>query len=688
MSEFLNEVWGIGKLYIDFKFKRATNPQIAAIILSVNPDNYDRYISLNSFKSIFKSLELDVNEYSVQLMQVGVLNAVIALEIRLSSILEALNELAKNEIIRYQNYEFLTKFLNSLELKEAQFDASELTFHKNINTLNEIYSELISLGGLKTRLDLAYENANNSKFFIAVTGVINAGKSSTLNALMNQKILGASNIPETANLSVLTYSKEPFAKVDFWDKEAQISMNLEPKDLTSKTVAINELKNYTTAANDISKFVKEVTLGVDLEILKDGINIVDTPGLDDAVVLREELTKSYMQTSDFILHLMNASQSATKKDMSFICNTLKNGKSGGLIVVLTHVDKLSKDDLAEVLAYTKSSVQTELREYGFDESLGEDVEYFCVSATQNIGINELKNYLYDKFFGANSPKANLIIDNYKKELLNVTEIIKDSAFDELSVLNGDAKSSSLKLDSLNLEITKLNENLEEINIELANLLKKLDYSDTNEFSSLKNIASRIKDRIISDVKYAKSKKQKVDFDRLGVICESGFNDMFVDFFRDFKHRVSKDIDSAYERLKLKLNASGDFAILDIKEYLEANMPAITYTNLKENIFELIGSNLDFELLAGKLNAKFDEFIASLELSKSLNALAIACSSEFIDMIKANLKAQKEALFAKEQEIKKSSQLLENRGKELEDQKANLKEKIERLDKIYSRISAC
>lgn len=215
--------------------------------------------------------------------------------------------MAKNDIISFSDFKRITQFLDSLRLaKKRSLDKQGSAFHKNLETLNEICLDLKKYGykELEKRINLAYDSANNSKFYLAVTGVINAGKSSTLNALMKKQLLGASNIPETANLSIITYSKDEFAKVVFWSEDELIKMGLEPKKLISKKVDIGELKNYTTAANEISRYVKEVILGIDLDILKDGINIVDTPGLDDAVVLREELTKAYMQESDFTLHLM------------------------------------------------------------------------------------------------------------------------------------------------------------------------------------------------------------------------------------------------------------------------------------------------------------------------------------------------------------------------------------------------
>ncbi|EHC7257331.1 ATP-binding protein, partial [Campylobacter jejuni] len=72
---------------------------------------------------------------------------------------------------------------------------------------------------LKSRLQKTLEKFQNLEFNIAITGVMNAGKSSLLNALLKEDFLGVSNIPETANLTVLSYGKSEEAKIYFWDKK-------------------------------------------------------------------------------------------------------------------------------------------------------------------------------------------------------------------------------------------------------------------------------------------------------------------------------------------------------------------------------------------------------------------------------------------------------------------------------------
>lgn len=693
MNDFLEKAWSISKLYVDSNFKKATSSDIAAIILSANPSNYDRFVALNSFKDIFLKLNLELNKYSIQLMQIGILNAIKNSEIKKEEIQKKIEVLSKNNIITFKEFKFINDFIINIEVlykKEDNVVIENLIFHKNIATLNMICNELRDYKHFENRLNTAYESANNSKFFIAVTGVVNAGKSSALNALIGRDILGVSNVPETANLSVITYSENDFITVNFWDSDEIKAMGLEARTFNSvQKISQNELKYYTAAASEISPYVKEIILGVNLDMLKDGINIVDTPGLDDAVILREQLTRKYMQESDFILHLMNASQSVTKKDISFICDTLKNGKSGGLIVVLTHIDTLNSEDLDEVLTYTKNSIRAELNEYGFDKTLAQSVSFFAISSVNKVGINELKKYIYDSFFGKESKKANIIIDNYKKELLHITQTIKDESQCEFVSLGAHIEDLNKKTLELQNEVANLGKNLNQLTEEMDKLVALLDYSDLNELSSLKSISANIKDRIISDIKYAKSKKQKVEYERIGVICESGFQDAFIDFFRDFKNKISKDIYSSYETINLKINIKNkDFYLPDIREYIDKNTPKINYDELKYNLNAIIRSESDIEIISTKITILFDEFLASLKLKDELANLSNFFTFDFIEYIKLEISLIQGTLKLKEDDLASVLDLTKSDIQIQEQNKKELEEKLARLENIYNGISAC
>lgn len=106
--------------------------------------------------------------------------------------------------------------------------------------------------------------------------------------------------------------------------------------------------------------------------------MVDTPGLDDVVVQREIVTNEYLRESDFLIHLMNASQSLTQKDADFLVHCLLNSRLSKFLIVLTKADLLSKKDLEEVIVYTKESLKSRLVD--LDENLVEKIDFLCVSA--------------------------------------------------------------------------------------------------------------------------------------------------------------------------------------------------------------------------------------------------------------------------------------------------------------------
>lgn len=330
MDEFLNEIWGIHRLYIDKNLLFTPDAEISAVVMSANERNFEKFINIESFKEIFANFGLKAQIYGIQALQTGIINALIKHKISKFSLILNLQTLKEAKIINEAELNKIVSFIQTVndveDREDKDFSALSFTFGKNLDTLNKCADELITLAPQSAEnIQKSKKSANENEFVISVTGVINAGKSSMLNAFLNAPVLGTSNIPETANLTLLKFSETPYAKVKFYTPDEMKILGFH-ENYSDIEISPDELINYTSAKNEISKFIKMVELGVEAGILKDNIKIVDTPGLDDAVVLREELTKSFMSQSDAIIHLMNAAQSSTKKDMSFIVETLANSK--------------------------------------------------------------------------------------------------------------------------------------------------------------------------------------------------------------------------------------------------------------------------------------------------------------------------------------------------------------------------
>ena len=547
-----------------------------------------------------------------------------------------------------------------------------------------MYFKISKQKSLYQRLENAEQNANNSRFYVAITGVINAGKSSTLNALMGQNILGVSNIPETASISVLSYAKQKHAKIEFWDKSLQELMGLEIKDLSDLSVSLDELKNYTSANSALARYIKQSEIFLDLEILKDGLSIVDTPGLDDAVIWREELTKSYINKCDYILHLMNAAQASSKKDMLFICEVLQNAKSSEFGVVLTHIDELDQTELKSALEYTKQSIKTELKECGFDENLANKVHYFMLSAPKNIGINELKAHLYESFFGQNSKKASIILQNYKKELGLIISSLINEASQSLSAL-----ISQNKDDNINSLLAKQNAILNaknQINAKLENIFNDLA-KQIEQKSEISSICANLAGRVIADIKYTKDKKSKINFDRINIICASGINDMLLDLLRD--SRAKLDLGAVFDDIKLRFNLTNlpDLSF-NAREYLQKNAPRPSFNDLNNALKNAIKNESDLSKLNLNIQNLLNDFISTLNPLKLVSDLLKICVDELknstdlaINSIQQNLNEQSSQLQTLLDQAKEDKAKL----KELKENKEN---ELEFLQNLLTRLKEC
>ncbi|MCG3717211.1 ATP-binding protein, partial [Aliarcobacter butzleri] len=212
------------------------------------------------------------------------------------------------------------------------------------------------------------------------------------------------------------------------------------------------------------------------------------------VIQREEITKEYISQCDMMIHLMNVSQSATLKDVEFIIDALLYQNISKLLVVITRADTVSKEQLDEVIKYTKTSIEKQLKAQNKDSQLdyilktirfipisgrmallhrtGREKEALDAGFTiEDTGILEIEKYLMDTLFGTNSQKGELVVQSTKNQLQKVIE--KQISFN-------------------NYELTLLSKSKEELEKELE------------EFNKKKAVNTRIFQAMSEDITYYKN----------------------------------------------------------------------------------------------------------------------------------------------------------------------------------------
>ena len=726
-DKFLSEIWGALKLFLDPKTQILADERSLAVLLAADAENFDRFMALKEFRDILHALGLKADIYSLQCAQLGAINALKSAKISKSKLLAALEILQTENIISAAHFKRLSAFLRSLgadltagnEQEGTDFKKSDV-FHQKIDALNDICERILSLNPgahVANAATKARQKAHELEFNVAVTGVINAGKSTLLNALLGKKILGASNVPETVNLTVLKYSPEPFAKVNFWSEaelrelgiakdqddeivkiyggagvkfESETAQNLSGKfdaeggeskatfkspnasqicsdQPASKTVKTDKIKLYTSADSKYAKFVKSVELYENLELLKDNVRIIDTPGIDDAVAAREELVRRFMRECDLMVHLMNVSQSATQKDLDFIVLSLQNSHAVRLAVLLTHADVLKDGELNEVAAYAKKSVEERTRE------LGIGAEFFAVSVKnyfeggQNSGVEEFKEYLYETLFGPSSQKSRLGIEAYKKELGRVCAQFAADTQSEILKLTGSNLSLSQKLSELNEQKAALTSRLEDVRDAVKEELGRLDTAKTaaSYELGLKSLVQTLKQRVADDVNYAVSKKQKIDPQRLSRIAQTTIKDGVAALMRQNRNEIVRQIAACAQNIALKF---GEFKgktvateIFSINDYLNSKGISLECAQVADAVASAANAGVQGIPEAAKVAA--EEFLGARRIKNFVFELSEFEKSEFKKRIEAALKDKEKALAISEEALKNElAQLAKTSGR--------------------------
>lgn len=180
------------------------------------------------------------------------------------------------------------------------------------------------------------EKTKDGRFSIIVVGEFSAGKSTFLNALMREKYLDSFSSETTANINFLKSIKDspsgqPMIKVNYKDGRCE----------TSDDVSFENIQKYvSTKGDDVAAKIESVEIFLDSPFLNDGVDLVDSPGLNGVKELHADITKNQMKASHAAIFMFRATQPGSKSDFQTLIDLKKSCKS--IIVVLNRIDEAAK----------------------------------------------------------------------------------------------------------------------------------------------------------------------------------------------------------------------------------------------------------------------------------------------------------------------------------------------------------
>ena len=192
-----------------------------------------------------------------------------------------------------------------------------------------------------------HDRLMEARFFVACLGQFKRGKSTLLNALVDQPILPVGVVPVTTVVTILRYGEQPAATVGFSDGQTQ------QVALDAIAMFIDERQN---PANRRGAAVVDIALPS--SILLDGLCLVDTPGLGSVHPANTKATRAFVSRTDVALIVVGPDPPIAGAELELIEEVSR--EAGELIVTLNKADQLSPEQLHEVTQFTRATIENAL----------------------------------------------------------------------------------------------------------------------------------------------------------------------------------------------------------------------------------------------------------------------------------------------------------------------------------------
>ena len=223
---------------------------------------------------------------------------------------------------------------------------------------------------LRTTIDELRDRVMTDTFRVLIAGEFNAGKSTTVNALLGEKMLPSGGTPTTAVICVVRWGDQPSAVLYQTDKKTADGV-----DPTPVRIEVTELENYVTVgapAGGVNRWgLAEVYWP--LEFCRQGVEIIDSPGLNDSAD-HSRITLDYVNKADAVVFVFSALQALTVEERKVVDQQLKIFSHDSMFCLVNRINQVEDDDeVVKVIA----DLRARMNEYW---GLGEDRVFFVNSS--------------------------------------------------------------------------------------------------------------------------------------------------------------------------------------------------------------------------------------------------------------------------------------------------------------------
>ncbi len=226
-------------------------------------------------------------------------------------------------------------------------------YNRTKDSLLEVAGQLAELAHQRNdaaaqgRATLLANKLTKATFNLAVVGEFKRGKSTLVNAFIRESLLPTAVIPLTSVTTIIAYGPKIVVTVVFISGK-------------KKEIPAGKLKDYVSESENPnnSKQVSVVKIEHPSAFLKDGVRIIDTPGVGSAYMHNTKTTYDYLPQIDAAVFLFSADQPASQVELSFLKEV--SAYAPKLFLVQNKIDYLAEGEINQSLAYLTKTVEAAL----------------------------------------------------------------------------------------------------------------------------------------------------------------------------------------------------------------------------------------------------------------------------------------------------------------------------------------
>lgn len=219
------------------------------------------------------------------------------------------------------------------------------------------------------------EKLQSHKFAVGILGEFKRGKSTVINALLGKEIMPADILPCSATMNRVSY-----------DLKSSVQLNM--MDGTKKNIEVDELAQYVTKLDDNSTAnaaaIEEAIVFYPCAFCQNGVDIVDTPGLNDDDRMNK-VTEETIPKLDAVIMVLVPDNPFSMSEAEFVRTKLMCSDIGRLIFLVNKIDTVRPKDRARVVDGIRVKIEKSVLEKTA-EIYGQDSEQYKAARQKLVNI--------------------------------------------------------------------------------------------------------------------------------------------------------------------------------------------------------------------------------------------------------------------------------------------------------------